>query len=98
MTLPVVYSSSCLADLYGIWTYHAEHSVETADRMVTAINDRIDGLSRFPLIGERQPRFGPRTRRTLCRGYVIYYEVADDRVDVLRVVHGARDTTSLRLD
>jgi toxin ParE1/3/4 len=95
MTLPVVYSSSCLADLYGIWAYYAQHSVETADRTVTAINDRIDDLARFPLTGEGVPRFGVGVRRTLCRGYVIYYDVANDRVEVLRVIHGARDTRSL---
>jgi len=46
-------------------------------------------------MGEAQPQFGERTRRIIVGNYLVFYDVLDDAVHVLRVYHAARRSEDL---
>jgi plasmid stabilization system protein ParE len=59
--------------------------------MVERIFAKIEPVGEFPGIGSPRDDFGPGTRVSAVRPYLIFYTVADDVVVVLRVLHAARD-------
>jgi toxin ParE1/3/4 len=73
-----------------------------ATRMVRAIGARIDRLAEHPRLGPRRPNIRP-TARVLVEGpYLIFFETHPDtdegpvdQVEIVRVVDGRRDLTSL---
>lgn len=90
MSLSITRTRSYERDLAAIWRYLEEHSEQAADRMICRIESRVDLLAGFPESGERQPRFGPNCRRVIEGNYLVFYDAYEDRVEVLRVLHGAR--------
>lgn len=45
----------------------------------------------WPFIGRACPEIAPEARMLVERPYVVLYQVVDDVVQIVRVVHGARD-------
>ena len=85
-------------DLDDIWVYVAGESgsLETADRVIDLISERIWLLSSFPHLGRTRDhdlRAGLRTFPV--GGYVIVYRADGEDVFVLRVLRGSRDIGSL---
>ncbi|MBL8827289.1 MAG: type II toxin-antitoxin system RelE/ParE family toxin [Planctomycetaceae bacterium] len=69
----------------------ADNPAAAYDWLVT-LEELFGTLASQPLLGERYQsrRWGP--LRRFCHGnYVIYYRPIAEGVDILRVVHGARD-------
>ncbi len=86
------------ADLDDIWHYVATEtsSLETADRLIDTMTDRFLALASFPYLGRsREGDFGPGYRSLAVGEYVIVYCVENERVRILRVVHGRRDLETL---
>ncbi|MFW5634566.1 MAG: type II toxin-antitoxin system RelE/ParE family toxin [Erythrobacter sp.] len=63
---------------------------DQAKRYVGRLRDQIKELREFPL---RHPEFGPRPglRRMNSGRNAVFYVVAEDRVEIIRVVHVASD-------
>ena len=80
-------------DLAEIWNYIAQHNPNAADGALTAIEQTIELLGEFPRIGTLCPQLAPGLRRTGWREYLIYYRVGEDKVEIVRVLHGRRDIT-----
>ncbi len=83
------------ADLLEIWTYLFEKSPEAADRIVDEITDKYDLLCQFPSMGRRRAELGAHYRSFPVGNYVIFYRVMDTRLEISRVLHGARDLNSI---
>jgi toxin ParE1/3/4 len=47
-------------------------------------------LERFPELGGRYEKI-PALRRTFVAPYVLYYRIEEEHVEIVRIVHGARD-------
>jgi len=79
------------ADLLDIWLFIAEDNVEAADRLL----DRIDGvcrqLSDNPALGPARPDLRPDFRYFHVGRYLVLYRIVPGGVEIVRVVHGARD-------
>ncbi|MDZ4657182.1 MAG: type II toxin-antitoxin system RelE/ParE family toxin [Bythopirellula sp.] len=90
--LPLIRSAHSEEDLIAIWRYVAiEASNPTAaDRLLRLLDRRIEMLASNPYLGEQQPQFGERTRRLIVGNYLVYYDVLEDAVHVLRIYHAAR--------
>jgi toxin ParE1/3/4 len=78
-----------------IWDWIAEEDVAAADHMVERIARATDRLASFPESGAPRPELGPGARSLLVGKYVVLYRVGADSVDIVRVVHGAREFTGL---
>jgi toxin ParE1/3/4 len=86
------------ADLGSIWLYIARESqsIEIATDIVEGIFARFWLLASQPHIGRRRDDFGPELRSFVADGYLLIYEIdRDERVIILRVLHGSRDIGAL---
>jgi toxin ParE1/3/4 len=83
------------ADLLEIWLYLFENSQQAADRVVDEIAGKYDLLCEFPLMGRRRAELGANYRSLPVGNYVIFYRVTDTKLEISRVLHGARDLTGI---
>lgn len=82
-------------DLDEIWYYIAVDNPAAADRTIDKIRQRLEQLAMFPESGRTRPDFGPNARSLNVGNYLVLYTVAVNAVEIIRVVHGARDLTDL---
>jgi toxin ParE1/3/4 len=91
----VVVSPEAEADLDEIWLTIALDNPGAADRVLRRISKKLSHLSQFPEMGAPRPDIAPTARMLIEGNYLILYEPNEDGVDVVRVLHGARDLTDL---
>ena len=90
----VVQSSEARIDLIEIGLYIARDNPSAANRLVDAIESKYETLARAPGIGEPRPDILPGLRSFTVKRYVIYYREIPDGIEVVRVLHGARDASA----
>jgi len=94
--LKVVLTSEAEADLEQIGDYIAADNPMRALSFVRELRRRCESLSymgsAFPLV-PRYKIYG--YRRFPHKSYLIFYRVSDDAVEVLHILHGARDIDAL---
>lgn len=82
-------------DLQQIWLYIAERNLPAADRLIERIDRTLQLLGRNPLLGELAEQYGTGLRRITVGSYVLYYELGDECVQRLRLLHGSRKLDEL---
>ena len=92
---PVVLSDRARLDLEEIWADIALVPPEVADRVLLRLEAACRGLGAFPESGRVRRSGGVTVRSVPCQSWVILYRVAQAGVEVLRVVHAARDVDRL---
>jgi toxin ParE1/3/4 len=92
----VVVAETAEDDLKVILDYVALESPLRAERMAArleqAVADLADSAMRYAEMPVNDPR---NVRRRVVGSYAIYYRVEGSRVDVLHILHGARDAKKL---
>jgi toxin ParE1/3/4 len=78
-------------DIAEIWDYIAEDNLDAADRWVDRLDEQFHLLATQPLIGRARDELAPGIRSFPFGRYVIFYAPLDDGIDVVRVLHSARD-------
>ena len=79
------------ADVLDIWDYIAEDSVDAADRWVDSLDEKLHVLATQPLMGRARDELHVHLRSFPFGWYVIFYVPLEDGIDVVRVLHSARD-------
>ena len=79
------------ADLLDIWNYVAEDSPAKADHLLDSINKQCQTLARFPKMGRARNELGPSLHSFPVGNYVIFYREISKGIEIIRVLHGARD-------
>lgn len=87
----VVVRPAALADVADIWAFIAEDSVNHADRFAALIDERFRALARRPHMGRSRPELATDLRSFAVGRYIIFYLPLHKGVEVVRVLHGARD-------
>ena len=90
----VIYSNKARQDLISIWSYIAEDSPYAADRLLDAINDKCILLGDNPDLGQARPDISPVIRYFPVKNYLILYQKISHGVEIVRVLHGARNLVS----
>ena len=83
------------ADLDELWAYIAANNPDAADRMVDAVLEGSRMHVRFPGMGQSRDDLRPGLRCFVVSPYVVFYRPIEDTIEVLRVLHGARDISRL---
>ena len=78
-------------DILEIWDYIADDSLAAADRWVDHLDEQFRVLATQPSMGRARDELAPDVRSFPFGRYVIFYMLLDDGIDVVRVLHGARD-------
>jgi toxin ParE1/3/4 len=84
-------SSVAERDVADIVEYLAKANLDAAIAFIDQISDRFRLLEQYPESGERFADPQRRLRRTSLGNYVVIYQVLDDAILIVRVVHGSRD-------
>lgn len=91
----VYWTEAAIADLRAVAAYIARRSPRYADAMVRRIIDRTDSLSQHPSIGAVVPEYETDSLRELLESpYRIIYQVLPKQIDIVAVVHAAREVPS----
>jgi toxin ParE1/3/4 len=90
----VKWLEAALNNLIAEAEYISQDSPTAADRMVVAILDAVENLKRFPALG--RPGRVAGTRELVVSGtpYIVPYRVRGDTVELLLVLHAARQWPS----
>ena len=83
------------ADLIEIWTYIAQDSPTRADKLLDEIDEKSQTLAQSPFIGKVRDELGPKIRSFPIGNYVLFYQPIEDGIEIIRVLHGARDIEAL---
>lgn len=91
----VHWTETAQGHLDAIHAYIARNSVVYALRMVDRLTRRSQQIADAPLSGRRVPEFDLDQIRELIEGaYRIIYHIKPDQIDVIAVIHGARNVLS----
>lgn len=82
-------------DLEGIGDRIAERNAARAVTYVRELRERCLRVGDLPHARPPRPQWGEGIRITIHGNYAIVHRVRDETVQILRVVHGARDLDAL---
>lgn len=92
MPLNIVFSAAAIADLEHIWLYTLHKwSLLQADRYYAEIIKEIDFLSQHPDSGKAQSHIREGYRAAKVKSHLIFYRVAEDQLEVMRILHANMD-------
>ena len=94
MTAPRI-TTQAQADMDDAWDYLAERNPAAADRLLDDLLERAHFHAQHPLAGRPRDDLVPGLRSFVVRPYVAFYRVAEDTIEVVRVLHGSRDIDSI---
>lgn len=90
-----IFAPSASRDLNEITDYFANLNVETGERLIVAFEKKCQNLINFPMLGRSYEEIRPHLRGVPLDGYIILYQVTDNTLEILRVVHGSRNLKNL---
>jgi plasmid stabilization system protein ParE len=83
-------------DLNDIWDYLAARNIAAADRVLRALERAIERLVRRPGLGHLREDLADRRHRfPLVYSYLIVYRPETKPLQIIRVLHAARDVQEL---
>jgi toxin ParE1/3/4 len=91
-------SEDAKAELREARRYIAKDNPRAAARFRAAMVQRWQTLRRFPEMGPLRPKLGPGFRTFVVGNYLIVYRVAAESIEIVRLLHGARDIDTLLKD
>ncbi|MCK4605163.1 MAG: type II toxin-antitoxin system RelE/ParE family toxin [Deltaproteobacteria bacterium] len=87
----VHWTKNAIKHLADIHTYISENSHIYATRMVDRLTKHSEQIAAFPRSGRMVPEFQAEDiREVIERPYRIIYRIKPEQIDVLAVIHGAR--------
>jgi addiction module RelE/StbE family toxin len=89
--MKVYWTEHAKNELRALHDYIAQNSPRYAQGVVDRITQKSKLLKKFPLLGAEVPEYEDASIRELLHyPYRIIYRVRKDRIDIVSVVHGAR--------
>lgn len=92
---PVIHSKKAREDLLSIWAYIAEDNSKSADKLLDDINEKCLLLGKNPKLGQARPDIARTMRYFPVKNYLILYQEQTGAVEIIRVLHGARDLNEI---
>jgi len=94
--MPVVHrSSQTLLDVAEIAVRIARDNPAAANRWMELIDEKFHLLAQMPEMGRKRFDLAPNLRSLPAANYVVFYQPTPDGIQVIRVLHGARDIPAL---
>ncbi|MGH9549101.1 MAG: type II toxin-antitoxin system RelE/ParE family toxin [Terriglobales bacterium] len=89
--MQLLITSTAELDLEEIEAYIASDNPIAADRFLELLAERFQLIAEMPGIGCRRDKYAPGVQSLAEANYIIIYRAKKDIVEILRVLHGARD-------
>jgi toxin ParE1/3/4 len=87
----VIQTPQAREDLLEIWYHIAIDNETAAERWLRNIRLACERLADFPTMGAERSDLATALRSWPLDNYLIFYKPLPDGIEVLRVLHGARD-------
>jgi toxin ParE1/3/4 len=87
-----IQSIQARTDLDEIWHYVALDNVAAADKLIDTIAEKCSFLASSPETGKKRPDLRADLRSFSVGNYVIYFHRISGGIEIVRVLHGSRDT------
>lgn len=58
-------------------------------------NKKCQQLARFPYLGRSYSQFGQNLRGSPLMGYIIFYQMIEDGIEIVRVISGYRNLSEI---
>lgn len=94
----VVRTDRAELDLIEILVHLGERSEKAANRFAAALDKACAVHAQFPTLGVACDELSRGLRRFTVEKYAIFFRSIQDGIEIIRVVHGARDFPSLFQD
>jgi toxin ParE1/3/4 len=88
-------SSLARLDLDGIHDYIAHDNPDAAKRWLRKTMEQFSRLAKNPICGEAREDIRPGVRCVSHGNYVIFFRLREKYLEIVRVLHGARDIEGL---
>jgi len=83
-------------DLIEIWSYLSQHSISTANKIISRFDQKFKMLAENPQMGRNRVELSIQDLRSFPLGsYVIFYLPLSEGIEVVRVLHNRRDVESI---
>lgn len=93
--MKIVYLRTARDDFDTAYDHVAIEDCDAADRLVATIRHAVSSLKDYP---RRAPEWAPGIRKLSVKGYAIMYCIADDRIEIGRILHLRRDFAKLGIE
>lgn len=90
-----IIAPSASRDLNEIANYFLPRNVDLGEKLFQKFSNKCQKLTQFPNMGRSYAHIRPELRGLPLDGYIIFYQVIDNGVTILRVVSGRQDLESL---
>ncbi len=87
-----------LADLAEIWSFIADDSEASADRFLAKLETSLRLLATQPEMGRHREELMTHMRSFPYGRYVVFYMARAEGVEIVRVLHSARDIATTDFD
>jgi toxin ParE1/3/4 len=91
----VIRSKQAQQDLEGILDYLDSQSTEAADRFAAKFDETCELYAEHPQIGASAAEYAANLRHFTVWNYAIFYRPIADGIELIRIIHGARDIPKL---
>jgi toxin ParE1/3/4 len=82
-------------DLLEIWLYIAQNNIDAADRLLEKIDKKCQLLTDSPRVGVRRDDLALGVFCLIEGKYLIFYRIINETVEILRILHGARNLKAI---
>jgi toxin ParE1/3/4 len=93
-----IISQPAIKDLEQIIDYFSNRNIEAGERFINEFEKKCKYLANFPNMGRSYDDVKPSLRGLPLAGYIIFYRIVNDGIEIIRVVSGYRDLESLFLE
>lgn len=85
-------------DLNEIADYFQSQNIQAGEKFFREFNRKCKQLIAFPNSGRKYDEIYPDLRGLTLSGYIIFYRLLDDDIEILRVIHGRRNIETIFTD
>jgi toxin ParE1/3/4 len=93
--LKIVRTPAAVRDLAALTDYIAADNLTAALGFYDEIDRLLTMIAQYPGMGEAVDHLSPGLRRFTLGTYLLFYRRVDDAIELIRVLHGARDIDGL---
>jgi toxin ParE1/3/4 len=91
----VLRSALAEQDYRLIWRYIAHDNPDAADRLLRRIDAKLELYATNPRMGTMRENLAPGLRSFPVGNYLAFYRIVAGGIELIRVLHGARDLNTL---
>ena len=93
--LKLIISDRAIEDLADIWSYIALDNYAAADKFTNSLYELCKAIAVTPEMGRARGELLPDLRSLAYRGYIIFYRIGHQQLEIVRVLNGCMDVDSM---